>query len=1348
MWPSSVRFYMFCVCTCVWACGTHVPYNPYDPHAPENVRVKATLMGEVRHNNQPVQQATVSFQTTQGVVLPSVNTDVSGRFVAPGLPAETLKITITAPFLRPLNESVSLLPGETQTLSFILEPLPVSTGTVFGKIFKQNNTHHANIVVEALGTGFRSITNAEGEFDLTAPEGTYTVSFSCPGFRTHTQEHVVFTTGQRTLLQETPLMLEATLGTVQGLAALEGVPSGSFEGVSITLEPSNLTTHTTPNGSFLFDGIPEGIYTLAFSHPSYGTQTLTGIAVQAGAATQVPWVFLTLARGHVTGRVLLQNTTDHKGVELFLEGTSLTTLSLSDGRFAFQYVPVGTYVLRARKAGYMGVSQEITLQDAYTPLVVNMPALEKRPGDFLINDGHPWTRSRTVSLSIQNQPNRGVRVSETPSFNQASWQTWASSMAFTLSEGDGVKNIYVQYQEEDGGLSEVYQANIVLDTTPPSASASFFNTPTSVTRNALLTLHTSASDNLSGVASIAVFPAHQPATQAIPFAPVLQIPTYRLEVSEMKTYHVLLTDQAGNTSTTPLVVNIGYDITPPTLSNLVSACTTGLPVCKHPLAFIRAQSADAVQWAVGYSPFLEEHTFQPFTGTYTAVLEATEGVHLLYVQARDAAGNTSASYPISVGVDTLPPVLQQFTLAGTLHPSATADASHRTATPAVGVQLKADDASEHLTVQYSHNMDFTESSTQPYTGLDDTWFTPRTEGTHTLYVRITDEAGNVTTDARSITLDTTPPYAHVELQTPLLTASQTAVLHMLSTDTETVLIQGDTALQAPFTLPFTWDIDVLLSPQDGVKQWQVQALDDVGNTSEPFIFTCTLDRTAPVLLHAQARGSTSSVPGLSNSPFITVFNTLDATSTDVHNIRIATSNILSLHNGWVPYQPSISYTLPHTEGTHTLWVWVQDRTGNISEPISTTLDLDTQAPHIPVLSLLPGQITQGPWMLALTSPATDAHAVVYTLNVSGAFTWSTSQAPPWSIPFQNGWPYGTYTVSLTAQDVAGNSSSRTWGSVVFNPLQRMPTLTAGMYNSPPASQLVHAEGITAALFAASRTFTTLNTAQPPSIQPLHEVVLDHTPLFLRIFNNTAYITYGANEEAPSYVERIALHKSNPPQLQTPYNGGLAEGRFLDVLPQSAYVLGVYEQEGQWYAGKLAWDCEENCHQPLYTLGSYTHYTHSSVHNNTWVLALQEEGVLVVQNTSLPEPVVTLLNNTHFDDRFPVHTVTTQGYAYIALEGPRPSLAVVDLNTYPPSVVGLQENIDCSHMHLSNTWLVCAGSYQTPSMALIDISTPRTPRMAQQWGYSQSVTYSITGTEKILFRSHTGGPSVEAWTLFY
>src|SRR5574341_262026 len=84
----------------------------------------------------------------------------------------------------------------------------------------------------------------------------------------------------------------------------------------------------------------------------------------------------------------------------------------------------------------------------------------------VINNGAKYTNNRNVTISLTGASNtRHVILSEDSLFGDASWQTFSGSKSFTLSFGDGSKNVYAKFRDEDGNETfNLYWDEILLDT--------------------------------------------------------------------------------------------------------------------------------------------------------------------------------------------------------------------------------------------------------------------------------------------------------------------------------------------------------------------------------------------------------------------------------------------------------------------------------------------------------------------------------------------------------------------------------------------------------------------------------------------------------------------------------------------------------------------------------------------------------------------------------------------------------------------------------------------------------------------------------------------------------------------
>lgn len=100
-------------------------------------------------------------------------------------------------------------------------------------------------------------------------------------------------------------------------------------------------------------------------------------------------------------------------------------------------------------------------------------------GSININSNATYASSTSVSLNISASDSSGVesmKVSETNAFSSSVERVYSSLLSFTLSAGDGIKNIFAWFKDTLGNWSNANTTStitdtIILDTTAPSISS-------------------------------------------------------------------------------------------------------------------------------------------------------------------------------------------------------------------------------------------------------------------------------------------------------------------------------------------------------------------------------------------------------------------------------------------------------------------------------------------------------------------------------------------------------------------------------------------------------------------------------------------------------------------------------------------------------------------------------------------------------------------------------------------------------------------------------------------------------------------------------------------------------------
>lgn len=163
-------------------------------------------------------------------------------------------------------------------------------------------------------------------------------------------------------------------------------------------------------------------------------------------------------------------------------GGERTTASLNPQIQSMQHVSYNLeheIVLEQLRAGYTYTIQ-ITARDMAgntskpTEQMVAIPGgRDSVPpsGSLAINNGARATNNTQVTLLLTASDNSSGVVTAQFSNDGWSWSPWeafASSKTWYLSSGDGVKTVYVRYQDGAGNVSPAYSATINLDTKAPT----------------------------------------------------------------------------------------------------------------------------------------------------------------------------------------------------------------------------------------------------------------------------------------------------------------------------------------------------------------------------------------------------------------------------------------------------------------------------------------------------------------------------------------------------------------------------------------------------------------------------------------------------------------------------------------------------------------------------------------------------------------------------------------------------------------------------------------------------------------------------------------------------------------
>ena len=551
-------------------------------------------------------------------------------------------------------------------------------------------------------------------------------------------------------------------------------------------------------------------------------------------------------------------------------------------------------------------------------------------GSLTINAGDLYTAARGVTLGMTSDADTTLmRFNETTSGcsgTSCDWTAWienAPTYAFTLSAGDGLKTVEVQFQDGAGNYSTgTISHSITLDTTPPTGY--FTITQTSPTNQSAVDLTISATDGTHGTDGLDQMRFSQSATFASDPAWIAYGTSASFGLTGgdgFKTIYAQFKDKAGNVSDTEIAQSIILDQTAPTGSLYINAgaAVTTTNVVSLTLAVSDNLSGPA-QMHFSTTGSFSSADWVDYAAASTFTLPAGDGLKSIYAQVSDAAGNISTvEIKASITLDTTPP-----TGSVSFNPSQT-----YTTVTAVDLALTASGAAD---MRLSNSSEFPGADANwKVFNTAQTWTLASGDGSKTVFAQFRDDHGLISAVySDSILLDTTKPVGQLYLNGGAeLTRTAAVSLFITFTETGSGVAQyraADTtaALATAAWKPLANPASYTLPGGDGLKTVYIQLSDGAGNLSDVFSDTITLDSTAPT-------GSIVINSGAATTTRTAVVLTLTASDTisPAADLQMLVSNDSAFTGAvWQLYQPSLNWTLLPGLGSRSVYVRFRDASGN------------------------------------------------------------------------------------------------------------------------------------------------------------------------------------------------------------------------------------------------------------------------------------------------------------------------------------------------------------------------------------------------------------------------------------
>lgn len=261
-------------------------------------------------------------------------------------------------------------PGET-TLRMDISPTVWNRTTISGSVKLPEVEDHSGILVYAVGKSLMVYSSKDGNFSiLDVPLGTYQFEAVKDGFvkaslgtvtlEGNPQNPAQPVTLPQMVMEKAPAeATEVGVGGLVGRVELEG--SEQVDGVLVQIPGTLFKTVTDAEGVYRFFNLPPKVYTLNFSKADYQPQT-TIINVPEGEPIQSGITRLNSVRQPQKIRKIygslevydLKGNQINKfdGVLIALVGTNWVATPDESGRFTFENLPPGKYIINALSPNY------------------------------------------------------------------------------------------------------------------------------------------------------------------------------------------------------------------------------------------------------------------------------------------------------------------------------------------------------------------------------------------------------------------------------------------------------------------------------------------------------------------------------------------------------------------------------------------------------------------------------------------------------------------------------------------------------------------------------------------------------------------------------------------------------------------------------------------------------------------------------------------------------------------------------------------------------------------------------------------------------------------------------------
>lgn len=381
------------------------------------------------------------------------------------------------------------------------------------------------------------------------------------------------------------------------------------------------------------------------------------------------------------------------------------------------------------------------------PVIAKIKLKQKGPSSYRlsINQDSVYTKTTSVNLYLTVDYASEMLISSTADFINAKWEPYVSKKPWKLDGADGLKTVYVKWRDPAGNTTDAITDDIQLDRIAPKNCKLLIDKDSAATNNpkkkVQLTIVAEEADQMV-ISNTEKFSDAK-------WEPFKTTKDWTLDGNDgVKTVYAQFKDKAGNLS--PIVKDqILLDFQPP--ADITIKINNGASVTSRREVTLLINAPDAKYISVSNSSkFSSKSLWEKFTIKQFKkwILDGNDGEKTVYVQVKDAAGNTSGVVNAKITLDTKPPVGGSFKINNDSTCTNRKDKK-------VNLSIDAKDAMYMLisTNRLFKGVDWENAKkTRPF-------IVDGEDGTKTIYMLFKDEAGNISTDTLSqqIVVDRMPP---------------------------------------------------------------------------------------------------------------------------------------------------------------------------------------------------------------------------------------------------------------------------------------------------------------------------------------------------------------------------------------------------------------------------------------------------------------------------------------------------------------------------------------------------------------------------------------------------------------